>query len=45
VDGGFQAEVPNKNKRIPAQKGKKVIFGIRPEDIHHAVRSGITPPA
>ncbi len=38
VDGGtFKLEVPeNKKAQYLPQKGKKVIFGIRPEDVHTA---------
>jgi multiple sugar transport system ATP-binding protein len=47
VDGGsFKLEVPSKNKSAYiAQKGKKVIFGIRPEDIYASqyAAPGITP--
>ncbi len=47
VDGGaFRLEVPGKNKELAMKhKGKQVVFGVRPEDIHarEFIAPGISP--
>ncbi len=47
VDGGaFRLEVPGKNRDLAMKhKGKQVVFGIRPEDIHarEFIAPGIAP--